>query len=97
MALSDAQLKQKAQLVFNGESLCCRRESVYELYHTDGSKFEPVSDAAKSYAWSLEKAEAVKNNVEYIYLKDDEVAKKKADMLTIQAYYLVDDKEGFES
>ena len=39
----------------------------------------------------LEKAEAVKNNVEYIYLKDDEVAKKKADMLTIQAYYFVDD------
>ena len=34
-------------------------------------------------AWR--RREAVKNNVEYIYLKDDEVAKKKADMLTIQA------------
>ena len=93
MALSDAQLKQKAQLVFNGESSVAV-EKVYMNYNTDGSKFEPVSDAAKSYAWSLEKAEAVKNNVEYIYLKDDEVAKKKADMLTIQAYYLVDDKKG---
>lgn len=93
LALSDAQLKQKAQLVFNGESSVAV-EKVYMNYNTDGSKFEPVSDAAKSYAWSLEKAEAVKNNVEYIYLKDDEVAKKKADMLTIQAYYLVDDKKG---
>ena len=86
-------MKQKAQLVFNGESSVAV-EKVYMNYNTDGSKFEPVSDAAKSYAWSLEKAEAVKNNVEYIYLKDDEVAKKKADMLTIQAYYLVDDKKG---
>ena len=93
LTLSDAQLKQKAQLVFNGESSVAV-EKVYMNYNTDGSKFEPVSDAAKSYAWSLEKAEAVKNNVEYIYLKDDEVAKKKADMLTIQAYYLVDDKKG---
>ena len=91
LALSDAQLKQKAQLVFNGESSVAV-EKVYMNYNTDGSKFEPVSDAAKSYAWSLEKAEAVKNNVEYIYLKDDEVAKKKADMLTIQSsdYKLVD-------
>ena len=95
LALSDAQLKQKAQLVFNGESSVAV-EKVYMNYNTDGSKFEPVSDAAKSYAWSLEKAEAVKNNVEYIYLKDDEVAKKKADMLTIQAYYLVDDKKGLK-
>ena len=71
-------------MVFNGESSVAV-EKVYMNYNTDGSKFEPVSDAAKSYAWSLEKAEAVKNNVEYIYLKDDEVAKKKADMLTIQA------------
>ena len=91
LALSDAQLKQKAQLVFNGESSVAV-EKVYMNYNTDGSKFEPVSDAAKS----LEKAEAVKNNVEYIYLKDDEVAKKKADMLTIQAYYLVDDKKGLK-
>lgn len=95
MALSDAQLKQKAQLVFNGESSVAV-EKVYMYYNADKSKFEPVSDAAKSYAWSLEKAEAVKNNVEYIYLKDDEVAKKKADMLTIQAYYLVDDKKGLK-
>ena len=93
LALSDAQLKQKAQLVFNGESSVAV-EKVYMSCNADDSKFEPVSDAAKSYAWSLEKAEAVKNNVEYIYLKDDEVAKKKADMLTIQAYYLVDDKKG---
>ena len=93
MTLSDAQLKQKAQLVFNGESSVAV-EKVYMSCNADDSKFEPVSDAAKSYAWSLEKAEAVKNNVEYIYLKDDEVAKKKADMLTIQAYYLVDDKKG---
>ena len=95
LALSDAQLKQKAQLVFNGESSVAV-EKVYMNYNTNDSKFEPVSDAAKSYAWSLEKAEAVKNNVEYIYLKDDEVAKKKADMLTIQAYYLVDDKKGLK-
>ena len=93
LTLSDAQLKQKAQLVFNGESSVAV-EKVYMSCNADDSKFEPVSDAAKSYAWSLEKAEAVKNNVEYIYLKDDEVAKKKADMLTIQAYYLVDDKKG---
>lgn len=95
LALSDAQLKQKAQLVFNGESSVAV-EKVYMSYSADNSKFEPVSDAAKSYAWSLEKAEAVKNNVEYIYLKDDEVAKKKADMLTIQAYYLVSDKKGLK-
>ena len=81
LTLSDAQLKQKAQLVFNGESSVAV-EKVYMSCNADDSKFEPVSDAAKSYAWSLEKAEAVKNNVEYIYLKDDEVAKKKADNLS---------------
>ena len=67
-------------------------------YNDDATKkqFEPVSDVAKSYSWAFEKAESVKNNFKYIYLKDDAVAEKEADMLTIQAYYLVDGDNGFK-
>ena len=74
---SDAQLSKRLSFwYFNGESSVAV-EKVYMNYNTNDSKFEPVSDAAKSYAWSLEKAEAVKNNVEYIYLRMTRWLKKK--------------------
>ena len=95
--LTDAQLKQKAQLVFNGKSTVAV-DKLYMYYNDDAKKkqFEPISDVAKSYSWAFEKAESVKNNFKYIYLKDDAVAEKEADMLIIQAYYLVDGDNGFK-
>ena len=78
--LTDAQLKQKAQLVFNGKSTVAV-DKLYMYYNDDAKKkqFEPISDVAKSYSWAFEKAESVKNNFKYIYLKDDAVAEKEAD------------------
>ena len=78
--LTDAQLKQKAQLVFNGKSAVAV-DKLYMYYNDDAKKkqFEPISDVAKSYSWAFEKAESVKNNFKYIYLKDDAVAEKEAD------------------
>lgn len=88
LTLNDAQLKQKAQLLFNGESDLVVSE-VYMTFDGENDKFIPVSDADKSQNWTLVKAESVKNQFDYIYLKDNEVAKKEgADMLSIQAYYL---------
>ncbi|WP_455623256.1 DUF6383 domain-containing protein, partial [Parabacteroides sp.] len=88
LTLSDEQLKQKAQLVFNGEDNLVVSE-VYMTYDGDDEKFIPVSDADKSQYWTVVKAESVKNQFDYIYLKDNEVTKKEgADMLSIQAYYL---------
>ena len=78
--LTDAQLKQKAQLVFNGKSAVAV-DKLYMYYNDDAKKkqFEPISDVAKSYSWAFEKTESVKNNFKYIYLKDDAVAEKEAD------------------
>ena len=88
LTLSDAQLKQKAQLIFNGKNDLVVSE-VYMTYDGDGDKFIPVSDASKSQYWTVVKAVSVKNQFDYIYLKDNEITTKEdADMLSIQSYYL---------
>ncbi|WP_297903583.1 DUF6383 domain-containing protein [uncultured Parabacteroides sp.] len=88
LTLSDTQLKQKAQLIFNGENDLVVSE-VYMTYDGEDDKFIPVSDAGKSQYWTVVKAVSVKNQFDYIYLKDNEITTKEdADMLSIQSYYL---------
>lgn len=88
LALTDVQLKQKAELIFNGKDNLVASE-LYMTYSEDDSKFIPVSDADKSQYWTLEKAESVKNEIDYAYLHNNEIATKEdSTLLTIQAYYL---------
>ena len=88
LTLTDAQLKQKAELIFNGSNNLVV-DQVYMTYSADDKKYIPVSDADKSQYWTLVEAESVKNEVDYVYLNNNEIATKEdSTLLTIQAYYL---------
>ena len=88
LTLTDAQLKQKAELIFNGSNNLVV-DQVYMTYSADDKKYIPVSDADMSQYWTLVEAESVKNEVDYVYLNNNEIATKEdSTLLTIQAYYL---------
>ncbi|WP_455634753.1 DUF6383 domain-containing protein [Parabacteroides sp.] len=92
LTLTDAQMKQGAELIFNGTG----NVTVKEVYMKkgDGNKFVPTSDSDDSYTWKFEKSSSAKQEIEYAYLEKSEVKAKKVDTLAVQSYFLVSTKNG---
>ncbi|WP_455625853.1 DUF6383 domain-containing protein [Parabacteroides sp.] len=92
LTLTDAQMKQGAELIFNGTG----NVTVKEVYMKKGddNKFVPTSDSDDSYTWKFEKSSSAKQEIEYAYLEKSEVKAKKVDTLAVQSYFLVSTKNG---
>ena len=87
LTLTDAQLKQQGELVFNGEGAI----TVEDLYMAKGSSaYGATNDASKSVKWSFEKSDAVKNVIKYAYLNGSEVVTKDSAMVNVASYILFD-------
>lgn len=90
MALTDAQLEQQGELIFNGTGNLAASK-LYMMYDADASGspfFLPTNDATKGLTWLFEKAESVKNKIKYAYLKEDVVTLKDSVVATIPSYLM---------
>ena len=63
LALTDAQLSQQTELVFNGTG-SVTVEKLYMAYKGTSPYFVPINNPAYSVQWMFEKAESVKNKNE---------------------------------
>ncbi|RHO69324.1 hypothetical protein DW083_15190 [Parabacteroides sp. AF48-14] len=90
MTLTDAQLEQQTELVFNGAGTLAASK-LYMMYDAAASSspfFLPTNDATKGLTWFFEKAESVKNKIKYAYLKDDVVTLKDSVVATAPSYLM---------
>lgn len=89
LALTDAQLSQQTELVFNGTG-SVTVEKLYMAYTGSASPayFVPINNAAYSVQWMFEKAESVKNKMKYAYLDGTDV-KQKDSVVNIATSYLL--------
>ena len=89
LALTDAQLSQQTELVFNGTG-SVTVEKLYMAYTSSATPayFVPINNAAYSVQWMFEKAESVKNKMKYAYLDGTDV-KQKDSVVNIATSYLL--------
>ena len=89
LALTDAQLSQQTELVFNGTG-SVTVEKLYMAYTGSATPayFVPINNAAYSVQWMFEKAESVKNKMKYAYLDGTDV-KQKDSVVNIATSYLL--------
>lgn len=102
LTLADSQMKQGAELIFNGTGNVTVEKVYMSLVDENrpvtsditDDKFIPSNDPDASFVWKFEKASSVKNKIEYAYFSDNEQKSKEIDTLAIQSYYLVYEKNG---
>ena len=89
LALTDAQLSQQTELVFNGTG-SVTVEKLYMAYTGSAAPayFVPINNPAYSVQWMFEKAESVKNKMKYAYLDGTDV-KQKDSVVNIATSYLL--------
>ena len=87
LALTDAQLSQQTELVFNGTG-SVTVEKLYMAYKGTSPYFVPINNPAYSVQWMFEKAESVKNKMKYAYLDGTDV-KQKDSVVNIATSYLL--------
>ena len=88
LALTDAQLSQQTELVFNGTG-SVTVEKLYMAYKEGTSPyFVPINNPAYSVQWMFEKAESVKNKMKYAYLDGTDV-KQKDSVVNVATSYLL--------
>ena len=89
LALTDAQLSQQTELVFNGTG-SVTVEKLYMAYTSSATPayFVPINNAAYSVQWMFEKAESVKNKMKYAYLDGTDV-KQKDSVVNVATSYLL--------
>ena len=87
LALTDAQLSQQTELVFNGTG-SVTVEKLYMAYKGTSPYFVPINNPAYSVQWMFEKAESVKNKMKYAYLDGTDV-KQKDSVVNVATSYLL--------
>ncbi|MBP3641826.1 MAG: hypothetical protein J6J40_08360 [Parabacteroides sp.] len=87
LALTDAQLSQQTELVFNGTG-SVTVEKLYMAYKGTNPYFVPINNPAYSVQWMFEKAESVKNKMKYAYLDGTDV-KQKDSVVNVATSYLL--------
>ncbi len=89
LTLTDAQLNQQTELVFNGTG-SVTVEKLYMAYTGSATPayFVPINNAANSVQWMFEKAENVKNKMKYAYLDGTDV-KQKDSVVNVATSYLL--------
>lgn len=95
LTLADSQMKQGAELIFNGTGNVTVEKVYMSLVDENrpvtsditDDKFIPSNDPDASFVWKFEKASSVKNKIEYAYFSDNEQKSKEIDTLAIQSYY----------
>ena len=87
LALTDAQLSQQTELVFNGTG-SVTVEKLYMAYKGSSPYFVPINNPAYSVQWMFEKAESVKNKMKYAYLDGTDV-KQKDSVVNVATSYLL--------
>ena len=89
LALTNAQLSQQTELVFNGTG-SVTVEKLYMAYTGSATPayFVPINNAAYSVQWMFEKAESVKNKMKYAYLDGTDV-KQKDSVVNVATSYLL--------
>ena len=87
LALTDAQLSQQTELVFNGTG-SVTVEKLYMAYKGTNPYFVPINNPAYSVQWMFEKAESVKKKMKYAYLDGTDV-KQKDSVVNVATSYLL--------
>ena len=85
--MTDAQLSQQTELVFNGTG-SVTVEKLYMAYKGTSPYFVPINNPAYSVQWMFEKAESVKNKMKYAYL-DEQSVKQKDSVVNVATSYLL--------
>ncbi|WP_455633466.1 DUF6383 domain-containing protein, partial [Parabacteroides sp.] len=102
LTLTDSQMKQGAELIFNGTGnvtvdkvyMSKVDENTSATSSITDDNFIPSNAPDASFVWKFEKASSVKNKIEYAYFSSNEQKTKEIDTLAIQSYYLVYEKNG---
>ena len=102
LTLTDSQMKQGAELIFNGTGNVTVDKVYMSLVDENDpatpsitdDNFIPSNDPDASFVWKFEKATSVKNKIDYAYFSSNELKNKEIDTLAIQSYYLVYEKNG---